>query len=79
MSNRLTPFERADVVYKTLNNTPFEAAVLVPKRSLASKNNPSPLLVHFHGGGLIMGTNLDPVMLPQWYFTLYHYIDCTAN
>ncbi|KAH6982460.1 Alpha/Beta hydrolase protein [Ilyonectria destructans] len=66
MSNRLEPFERADVVYKTLNDIPFEAAIVVPKTSIASQNHARPLLVHFHGGGLIMGTTLDPVMLPHW-------------
>ncbi|KAJ4204140.1 hypothetical protein NW759_014977 [Fusarium solani] len=66
MSNKFEPFERADIVYKTLNGTPFEAAILVPKTRITSQNHARPLLVHFHGGGLVMGATLDPVMLPLW-------------
>ncbi|KAM0415800.1 hypothetical protein ACHAPT_013261 [Fusarium lateritium] len=66
MSHKFEPFERVDIVYKTLDGPPFEAAILVPKTSITSRSHVSPLLVHFHGGGLVMGTTLDPVMLPYW-------------
>lgn len=66
MTDKLGLFDRTDVVYKTLNGISFKVAVLVPKLSIASRTHARPLLVHFHGGGLIMGTILDPVMLPRW-------------
>jgi cephalosporin-C deacetylase-like acetyl esterase len=69
MSYKFEQFERADVVYKTLNGVPFHAAVLVPKSSIGSHTQAHPLLVHFHGGGLVMGAALDPGMLPHWYVT----------
>jgi hypothetical protein len=64
----LPRFERETWHYKRIGNTDFEVAVLV-SRSLASssKKTNSPLLVHFHGGGLIMGTILDSAILSVWY------------
>jgi acetyl esterase/lipase len=63
----LPHFERETLCYKTLDGTDFDVAVLVPK-SLASsgENTNSPLLVHFHGGGLLMGTILDSAILSVW-------------
>lgn len=66
----LPRFDRISLIYKTLNGTDFDAVVLVPK-SLASsgKTMNSPLLVHFHGGGLMMGTPLDTEILSVWYIS----------
>ncbi|KFZ23672.1 hypothetical protein V502_01855 [Pseudogymnoascus sp. VKM F-4520 (FW-2644)] len=63
MATLFPRFERVDTVYKALNGTPFSTAVLVPK-TLKSVQKTCPLLVHFHGGGLFMGTNLEPRFLP---------------
>jgi hypothetical protein len=70
----LPRFERIDLCYKTLASTDFGVAVLVPN-SLASsgKKTDTPLLVHFHGGALIMGTILDSAILSVWYV----YTPCT--
>jgi cephalosporin-C deacetylase-like acetyl esterase len=66
----LPRFERVDLVYKSFNGTDFKAAVLVPKTVISSEHKTtSPLLVHFHGGGLIMGTPLDPEILSVWRAT----------
>jgi len=65
MASLLPRFERAELVYKTIDNTQFECSVLVPK-SIASTVKPLPLLVHFHGGSLVMGTRLEPFFLSKW-------------
>ncbi|KAH8878593.1 alpha/beta-hydrolase [Thozetella sp. PMI_491] len=67
MASALDRFERVHFVYKTLNGVDFEAAVLVPKPLAASgEKTKSPLLAHFHGGFLVLGTILEPVFLPLW-------------
>ena len=66
MATLFPRFERVDTIYKTLNGTPFPTAVLVPK-TLKSVQKTCPLLVHFHGGGLFMGTNLEPRFLSLWF------------
>lgn len=66
MASLFPRFERVDTVYKTLNETPFSTAILVPK-TLKSVQKTCPLLVHFHGGGLFMGTSLEPRFLSLWF------------
>ncbi|KXX75850.1 Tuliposide A-converting enzyme 2, chloroplastic [Madurella mycetomatis] len=60
-------FDRLDVAYKSVNGTPIETAILIPK-TLSSNNSPqnAPVLVHFHGGGLVCGTNPEPFFLVDW-------------
>jgi acetyl esterase/lipase len=64
----LPRFERVDTVYKTVNGTPISTAILIPKTLVhESALKACPLLVHFHGGGLYMGTNPEPYFLSNWY------------
>ncbi|KAK3352529.1 Alpha/Beta hydrolase protein [Lasiosphaeria hispida] len=64
-------FERIDLVYKTLDKTPFGVAVFVPKSILKPDHEKSyPVLVHFHGGALVMGTNPELPWLSKWIFQL---------
>ena len=58
-------FDQITLVYKTMKGVPFEVAVLVPK-SIQSEKTSCPLLVHFHGGALIIGTTLEPAFLAPW-------------
>ncbi|KAF4313094.1 hypothetical protein GTA08_BOTSDO00111 [Botryosphaeria dothidea] len=46
-------FNVTDVTYKTLDDHPFKVAVLVPKDIDAFKR--APVLVKFHGGGMVFG------------------------
>ncbi|CAM1503241.1 Fc.00g080170.m01.CDS01 [Cosmosporella sp. VM-42] len=62
-------FERVDLTYKTLNGISFTASIFVPN-SLQQAQKTSPLLVHFHGGGLVMGTNPEPHFLSRWALEL---------
>jgi acetyl esterase/lipase len=74
MASLLPRFERVDTVYKTLNGTPFPTAILVPKTlNPKSVQTACPLLVHFHGGGLYMGTNPEPYFLSKWFHLQYHH------
>ncbi|KAK0714721.1 Alpha/Beta hydrolase protein, partial [Lasiosphaeris hirsuta] len=64
-------FERIDLVYKTLDKTPFGVAVFVPKSILSTPDHGKyPVLVHFHGGALVMGTNPELPWLSKWIFQL---------
>ncbi|KAL2132422.1 hypothetical protein VTI74DRAFT_3820 [Chaetomium olivicolor] len=68
-------FERINIAYKTVNNTPIETAILVPKKLLAKSPDSItavPVLVHFHGGGLRVGTNPEPFFLADWVRDLAH-------
>jgi carboxylesterase type B len=58
-------YGRINVNYKELNGTGIETAILVPK-SLSTKKTTAPIIVHLHGGGLLVGTNLDPAFLSDW-------------
>jgi acetyl esterase/lipase len=63
-------FERTDVVYQTLDGIPFEVSILAPRSIILTSSSPRPLLVHFHGGGFVLGTAFDPEITPKWQGTL---------
>ncbi|KAK0627435.1 Alpha/Beta hydrolase protein [Immersiella caudata] len=66
----LAYFNRINLVYKTLDGIPFEAAVLIPKSLTPDPAKSYPVLVHFHGGALIVGTNPDPSFFARWIIEL---------
>ncbi|KAK1836835.1 Alpha/Beta hydrolase protein [Podospora conica] len=68
----LARFNRQDIVYKTVNDIPLSAAILTPKSLPPSTTDQKkyPVIVHFHGGALIVGTNPDPAFTSQWLLTL---------
>ncbi|KAK4194410.1 Alpha/Beta hydrolase protein [Triangularia verruculosa] len=64
-------YHRLDITYKTVNTTAIKTAVLVPKKLASSKKKTdAPVAVHLHGGGLIIGTNPDPVFVADWLVQL---------
>ncbi|KAK4449847.1 Alpha/Beta hydrolase protein [Podospora aff. communis PSN243] len=63
-------FNRIDLVYQTIDGIPLEAAVLIPKSLIPDPSKSYPVLVHFHGGALIVGTNPDPSFFAQWIIDL---------
>jgi acetyl esterase/lipase len=65
-------YNRIDVDYKTVNGTGIETAILVPK-SLSDKKTTAPIIVQFHGGGLVIGANWEPAWLPDWSASLAHF------
>lgn len=60
---KLTNFTRKEFVYKIVNDQPIEAAVCVPRNA----SGRLPLLVHWHGGGLVIGEKLYEPWLATWY------------
>ncbi|KAJ9144981.1 Alpha/beta hydrolase fold-3 [Pleurostoma richardsiae] len=69
MASLLPRFERHELVYKTMNDVPFHVSTLVPK-GIAFAKMTCPVLVHFHGGGLINGVTLEPAFLATWMLQL---------
>lgn len=69
--DRLGAFAVHDVAYKTVNSTPIETSILIPKDAKPGKH---PLLVRWHGGFLIAGSRLLPLMFHAWTlsFALKH-------
>ena len=65
-------YDRLNVTYKTVNNTPIDTAIFIPK-TFASGTEPAtaPVLVHFHGGGLFTGANPDVLFLVDWFVRPY--------
>ncbi|KAK9369863.1 Alpha/Beta hydrolase protein [Lipomyces kononenkoae] len=66
MASLFPRFDRITLVYKTLGGTDFLAAALVPKSLSTEEKKSCPVLVHFHGGGLVNGSILEPAYLCQW-------------
>jgi cephalosporin-C deacetylase-like acetyl esterase len=63
MGYKFDRFNITDLVFKTIGKTPLIASVLVPKTIPRGKR---PLLVHFHGGGLIVGDRLYETWFARW-------------
>lgn len=63
----LARFDRQDLVYKTVNDTPLSVAILTPLSLTHSDAKTYPVIVHFHGGALVVGTNPDPAFTSRWY------------
>ncbi|KAL5585693.1 hypothetical protein FOVSG1_013385 [Fusarium oxysporum f. sp. vasinfectum] len=63
MASKFERFNQTDLVFKTIGNTPLIASVLVPKTVQSGKR---PLLVHFHGGGLIVGDRMYETWFALW-------------
>ncbi|KAI9735952.1 MAG: hypothetical protein M1834_001418 [Cirrosporium novae-zelandiae] len=61
--SRFSLFNVTDVVYKVVNDHPLKATILIPKNV---KRGKCPLLVHFHGGGLVVGDR----MFEDWLIQL---------
>lgn len=63
----LARFDRQDLVYKTVNDTPLSVAILTPLSLTHNDVKTYPVIVHFHGGALVVGTNPDPAFTSRWY------------
>lgn len=62
----LTQYTRINLVFKQIGTLSLEVAVLIPNSILSSPTKTYPILVHIHGGALIIGTNPDPSFLSVW-------------
>lgn len=70
-TDRFGAFTVHNIAYKTVNSTPIETTILIPKSTKPGKH---PLLVRWHGGFLIAGSRLQPHLLHAWMlsFALKH-------
>ncbi|KAH7190135.1 Alpha/Beta hydrolase protein [Fusarium oxysporum] len=66
MELKLQNFHQLEAVYKIIDGIPLGVSILVPKHIGSSEEAKCPLLVHFHGGGLVIGTRLDAPIMPLW-------------
>ncbi len=65
--SKMATFHRTSLVYKNVNGTPLDVGVLVSKKLASSTSSkPSPLLVHFHGGSLVIGCIFEPTFTSIW-------------
>ncbi|RAL10278.1 alpha/beta-hydrolase [Aspergillus homomorphus CBS 101889] len=62
---RLHPFHHLQTPYKTINNQPIQTDLLIPK-SFPHPAPPLPIIIHFHGGGLICGSSLYAPWFPTY-------------
>lgn len=65
-SSKFDQFNITDVEYKKINGHAIETSILVPKAA-TDGNRPVPILVHFHGGGLVLGSRLFEPWFSNWY------------
>ena len=61
--DRFRSFSTTDVVYKVINRTSLKATILISK---AVEQGKCSLMVHFRGGGLIIGHRIFPEWLSAW-------------
>ncbi|KAH8591248.1 Alpha/Beta hydrolase protein [Bisporella sp. PMI_857] len=63
MASKFGAFNQFESVYKTIGDTPLKTSILIPKNAT---NKKFPVLVHFHGGGLMVGDKLFAPWFPMW-------------
>ncbi|KAH7025318.1 Alpha/Beta hydrolase protein [Macrophomina phaseolina] len=79
--SRFTDFDIHSTPYKTASTHPITADVLVPSTLTKSATpsptpsspppaSPRPLLLRFHGGGLVAGSSLFPGFFAPWHLSL---------
>ncbi|KAJ7583877.1 Alpha/Beta hydrolase protein [Mycena floridula] len=62
-SEKFAPFNIFTATYKTVHDHEIQADVLIPKSISPAK---CPVVVRFHGGGLVFGARLYPDWFAQW-------------
>ncbi|KAJ7583862.1 Alpha/Beta hydrolase protein [Mycena floridula] len=63
-SEKFAPFNIFTATYKTVHDHIIQADVLIPKSISPARY---PVIVSFHGGGLVLGARLIPDWFAQWY------------
>lgn len=70
--SRFEDFKIINKVYKTVNGHAIDLDILYPKKLSASRpsDSASPVLLRFHGGGLVTGSSLLPLFFAPWLLQL---------
>ncbi|KAH6952258.1 Alpha/Beta hydrolase protein [Fusarium avenaceum] len=70
--SRFADFTILTTTYKTVAGHPIQTDVLVPKHLTSSmaSTKPCPVLLRYHGGGLMSGSSLYPGFFQLWYLEL---------
>jgi carboxylesterase type B len=66
LSNKFKPFNRVDLTFRTINEHPLEATILIPKSLQLEASAKHPVLVHWHGGGFIVGHRMHEEWFALW-------------
>jgi acetyl esterase/lipase len=60
---KIANFNLLQTHYKKVNNHPIRADILIPK---TAHTGPRPVILRYHGGGLVMGDSLFMPFFPHW-------------
>ncbi|KAL4939384.1 Alpha/Beta hydrolase protein [Aspergillus oleicola] len=63
--SRISPFTRIDLPYRTLNDVPLKATILIPK-TLSAQHRKHPVMIRWHGGGFVVGHRMYEPWFAQW-------------
>jgi len=63
-------FTKRDLVYSCINGQDLLATVLTPKKLQEHPPAQCPVLVHWHGGGFVLGHRMYAPWWPTWLATL---------
>lgn len=64
--SKLSPFNKKDLTYKIVNGVEIKTSFLIPKRLGPKPKGTYPIIVNWHGGGLVLGHRLYEEWLPEW-------------
>ena len=65
-SSKLELFERIDLTFKSVNDHPIEATILIPKTLQSEPRASYATIVNWHGGGFVVGDRMYEGWLPPW-------------
>lgn len=67
ISNRFDPFDRLDLTFKTVKDVPLRTTILTPKALSSQASADYPVLIHWHGGGFLVGHRMYDGWFALWY------------
>lgn len=80
--SRFSPFNRIDLLYRSINGVPIEATILIPAYISGTSKGCGwklPTMVRRHGGGFILGDNMYEPWFAYWLPDLTLHAEITLN
>lgn len=65
-TSKFDAFDRHDLTYKVVNGHPIQTTVLIPKALRTKPSGLCPVIVHWHGGGFIVGHRMYEGWFASW-------------